>query len=224
LKHLLKIIPFLKALVSRIKRKLFAKPFPGTEQYWIDRYASGGNSGKGSYDQLAEFKAQIINSFVKQKNIQTVIEFGCGDGNQLTYAEYPRYLGLDVSPVAIDICKKIFEKDSNKTFKLIKDYEGEKSDLSLSLDVIYHLVEDEIYESYMKTLFDASEKYVIIYSSNMNEWCKERCTHVRHRIFTYWVETRARQWKLLKHVSNPYPYSTETGEGSLADFYLYVLS
>ena len=108
MKHLLKIIPFLKALVSRIKRKLFAKPFPGTEQYWIDRYASGGNSGKGSYDQLAEFKAQIINSFVKQKNIQTVIEFGCGDGNQLTYAEYPRYLGLDVSPVAIDICKKIF--------------------------------------------------------------------------------------------------------------------
>jgi len=28
-------------------------------EYWIERYASGGNSGSGSYRSLAEFKAEI---------------------------------------------------------------------------------------------------------------------------------------------------------------------
>ena len=35
-----------------------------------------------------------------------------------------------------------------------------------SLDVIYHLVEDEILKSYMTTLFGTARKLVIIYSSN----------------------------------------------------------
>ena len=35
-----------------------------SHEYWEKRYASGGNSGAGSYNYLAEFKAEILNNFV----------------------------------------------------------------------------------------------------------------------------------------------------------------
>ena len=59
-----------------------AEPFPGSDRYWETRYASGRNSGVGSYGGFAEFKAETINSFVSSCNVTSVIEFGCGDGNR----------------------------------------------------------------------------------------------------------------------------------------------
>ena len=53
------------------------------------RYSAGGNSGAGSYSQLAEFKAQVLNRFVATHDVKHIIEFGSGDGNQLALAEYP---------------------------------------------------------------------------------------------------------------------------------------
>lgn len=38
------------------------------------------------------------NDFVRARGIDSVIEFGCGDGAQLALAEYPAYGGIDVSP------------------------------------------------------------------------------------------------------------------------------
>lgn len=95
------------------------KPFPGSNRYWEERYASGRNSGAGSYKKLAEFKAEIVNSFVTRHNVTSVIEFGCGDGNQLELANYHRYLGLDVSETVISLCKQRFSSDTSKTFKLM---------------------------------------------------------------------------------------------------------
>ena len=82
-----------------------APPFPGSSDYWRLRYERGGNSGAGSYNRLAEFKAEILNELVSEKSIKTVIEFGCGDGSQLQLAAYPRYLGFDVSAKAVAMCK-----------------------------------------------------------------------------------------------------------------------
>src|SRR5690606_4241845 len=73
--------------------------------YWEQRYARGGNSGAGSYGKLAEFKAEVLNAFVRERQIRSVIDFGCGDGAQLALAEYPSYVGLDVSPTALHICR-----------------------------------------------------------------------------------------------------------------------
>lgn len=40
--------------------------------YWEARYKNGGNSGAGSYNKLALFKAEIINEFIKKNNIKSV--------------------------------------------------------------------------------------------------------------------------------------------------------
>ena len=49
-------------------------------------YASGGSSGPGSYGRLAAGKADFLNRFVEDHQIKTVLEIGCGDGNQLSLA------------------------------------------------------------------------------------------------------------------------------------------
>ena len=50
--------------------------------YWEKRYNTGGNSGEGSYNKFAEFKALILNNFIQEKNIKNIIDYGVGDGNQ----------------------------------------------------------------------------------------------------------------------------------------------
>lgn len=101
------------------------------------------------------------------------------------------YIGFDVSQEAIDLCKHIFLNDRVKTFKLMKEYNGEKADLALSIDVIYHLVEDKVYYQYLYRLFNSAQKFVIIYSSNStyNKWGKYgEGIHIKHRKFSLDIE------------------------------------
>ncbi len=214
---------FLGLLTIKLRQILF----PGSKEFWESRYSLGGNSGNGSYGKLAEFKAETINRFIKEKNVTSVIEFGCGDGNQLSLADYPRYIGLDVSPKAISLCQEKLGQDSSKSFFLYSpfcflDHQGIfKADLGLSLDVIYHLVEDEVYRSYMTHLFAASQKFIIIYSSDEDRPGGPHARHVRHRNFTRWVKENQPDWKLMEKVENKYPGSGDLGQGSFADFFFF---
>ena len=197
------------------------KPFPGSTEYWKRRYESGGSSGTGSYNALAEFKANVLNSFVQENNIETVIEYGCGDGNQLRLAEYPSYIDFDVSPVAISRCNKIFSNDKTKDFKLMDEYAGKIAQLTLSLDVIYHLIEDNIFIEYMGRLFSSSKRFVIIYSSNTDDNRDNRARHVKHRRFSEWIKKTQPQWKLLQYIKNKYPYTGDGKKGFISDFFIY---
>src|SRR5690606_33182845 len=107
--------------------------------------------GKGSYGQLAAFKAEVVNRFVKRHCVQTVIEFGCGDGNQLSLFEFDSYIGVDVSAAAVELCRKRFSDIESYSFYTLEEFFGNphKASLTLSLDVIFHLVEDDVYEIYM---------------------------------------------------------------------------
>lgn len=215
-----------KKLYRRIKNRLtrFAKngdvEFSSAE-YWEDRYKSNGNSGAGSYNHLAAFKADILNSFVKEHRIQSVVEFGCGDGNQLMLADYPKYIGFDVSPKSIQICKKLFSDHPNWSFHLTSEGMHTNADLAMSLDVIYHLVEDDIYHNYMRILFESSMRWVIIYSSNTIENSENQSIHVRHRKFEDWIDSNQPTYQLWKCITNIYPIASYGEKGSFADFYIY---
>ena len=144
--------------------------FKGSSHYWEERYQQGGTSGSGSFGRLAQFKAETLNDWVKEKGVKSVIEFGCGDGEQLALARYPRYVGVDVAQASIDACRRALCQATppnvsispQKFLPTLTDF-----DLVLSLDVIYHLVEDKIYEAYMRSLFACAGRFVAIYSSNM---------------------------------------------------------
>lgn len=212
----------LDKILQKFSRNL-TDDFKGSASYWESRYTRDGNSGSGSYGRLATYKADVINSFIDQQGIQSVLEFGCGDGNQLTLAKYPNYIGVDVSESAIELCSQKFESDHTKSFFLLDTFKSTKSDLVLSLDVIYHLVEDEIFESHMEQVFDNAIKFVIIYASNINSAENSTSNHVRHHKFTDWIEVnKSDQWKLLEIKKNPYPFKWfNRNNTSHADFYIY---
>ncbi len=75
--------------------------------YWENRYRRGGTSGAGSEGALADYKARFVNDFVAEHRIDSVIEFGCGDGRQLEGMRYPRYLGLAWSRVLLGIDSRL---------------------------------------------------------------------------------------------------------------------
>lgn len=191
-------------------------------EYWERRYLYGGTSGAGSYNRLADFKARIINQFVRDENINLVIEWGCGDGNQLKQAVYPQYIGYDVSEKAIAKCKEIFREDKTKEFiwSGSPDFDSDiKGELALSLDVIYHLLEDDVYELYMRRLFKSSTKYVCIYSCNFDKYS---APHVRCRKFTDYIDSYMTDWKLVKEIKNEYPYDVNDPDNtSWSNFYIY---
>jgi len=185
------------------------------------RYSSGENSGAGSYGRLAEYKAAFLNHFMETNDVNTVLELGCGDGNQLTLLNPKNYIGYDVSQTIIAKCRESFSEHQNYEFYGPKEKSKLlKCDLAVSLDVIFHLVEDDVYESYIDDLFSNSDKYVIIYSSDIDyPW---GYAHVRHRNFSRHVAKTKKEWSLKCVVKNPYPYdSADTANTSFCDFYVF---
>jgi SAM-dependent methyltransferase len=193
--------------------------FPGSAGYWERRYAQGATSGSGSYGPLAEGKSRFLNNLVRERAVRSIIEFGCGDGNQLALADYPSYIGLDVSRTAVGLCQQRFANDPAKSFFLFDglcftDRAGVfTADLALSLDVVYHLTEDAVFESHLRYLFAAGQRLVVIYSTNQE--ISDTTPHVRHRRFTSWVEANCPGWALTGVTSGP---STEHAR---ADFFVY---
>jgi hypothetical protein len=213
--------------IKNLKRNQQKKKFKGSADYWDERYRTQGNSGSGSYDHLAQFKAEILNPFVAKNSIATVMEFGCGDGNQLKLAKYPNYIGLDVSPKAIQMCHELFKNDKQKSFLLYNSlafYDNHnllKADLTMSLDVLYHLVEKEIFEKYLTDLFNTSKKYVIIYATDFDQKEEPIYQHENRRSFTAFVNKNFPGFKLIEQIPNKYAVVKKGEIGSDCDFYIY---
>ena len=196
--------------------------FQNSDYYWRDRYGAGGTSGAGSYGRLAQFKADVVNRFIADHSITDAIEHGCGDGAQLELYNIEQYLGLDISPEAIALCRQRFAGDHSKIFLLNSEWhEKEKFTLSLSIDVIYHLVEDVIFHGYMQRLFGSAKNFVCIYSGNFD--AQPSAQHVRHRRFARWIPENAPAWALTKIVPNAYPADpSNPDQTSHAEFYFYT--
>jgi len=223
LKRAIKRTPVVRNLARMILRWQAARNSSNFSsfEYWESRYRDGRSSGAGSYNRLATFKAETINRFVDEHKVQSVIEFGCGDGSQLRLAEYPQYIGVDVSPTILATTRLAYGGDPTKSFIHVDEVgPAQRSDLSLSLDVIYHLVEDPVFHRYMDQLFAASLRYVIIYSSNDER--PSDSIHVRHRRFTDWIETNRPEFRQCGFLKNAFPEDVKDIDNtSFADFYFF---
>ena len=223
MRRFIKSLPVIGPLAAKLKSRLSSKE---TVAYWETRYANGGNSGSGSYGRLAAFKAAVINGFVEEYQVASVIEFGCGDGHQLSLAQYGRYIGLDVSASAVAQCSERFKADGTKSFFLyhsncfVDRAKIFRAELAMSLDVLFHIIEDDLFHAYMTQLFDAAERYVIIYASDYDA---PRNAHEKRRSFSHWVAANEPGWHLQKMIKNSYPYdSSNPEETSSSDFYFYA--
>jgi cyclopropane fatty-acyl-phospholipid synthase-like methyltransferase len=210
------------SLVKRLRGLRRRLEFLGSSTYWEQRYRQGGTSGSGSFGRLAEFKAETLNGFVASMGIHSVIEFGCGDGAQLALSSYPRYVGIDVAESSISACRQRFAADATKSFHLASQLPADlgRFDLVLSLDVVYHLVEDKVFDAYMRSLFAYAGRFVVIYSSN--KIVPSDVPHIRHRLFTHWIEVHQPEWRQTGYLPNKYPCDpARPEETSFSDFYFF---
>jgi hypothetical protein len=218
----------------------FKKMYANAADYWDIRYKKGdskhghaADSGAGSRGKLANFKAKVINAFVSRNHVKSVIDFGVGDGTQLALSKYRLFTGVDVSQFAVQRLAQRFAADWRKRFIW---YNGTRSsltgtsgkllqgDLSMSLEVIFHITQPDIFSNYMELLFDTSKRFVIILSNDPNEnedcnqgVCYTSSSHLRYWAITRWVENnRADEWQLAGDLQHKYP------EQAWSDFYFFA--
>lgn len=185
--------------------------------YWEQRYSSGGDSGSGSEGINAAWKAMVLNDFVAEHRVTDVLEYGCGDGRQLALADYPRYTGLDVSATAIALCEERFASDGTKDFLQLPPPWPLAADLVLSLDVIYHLTEDLVFERHMVDVFTSAIYWVALYTTDSDRIDPDfvPASHVRHWPVATYVEEAFPDWELIDLIMNPAPHMGG------CDFYIY---
>jgi len=77
--------------------------------------------------------------------------------------------------------------------------------------VVFHLVEDRVFESYMNDLFMVSSKYVIINAWDVEGEIKY---HVRQRNFSKWIENNIDCFELVERIKRD-------PENNFCDFFIY---
>lgn len=161
-------------------------------RYWNDRYLDGKGSGKGSRGRQANRKAAHINRLIRQRHVGSVIDWGCGDGRVASRIHVGRYVGVDVSEAALGLARAAAD-GPGRSWHL---YDGRiappvgTADLALSLDVIFHLVDDDLYRRHLELVF-GSAPLVCIHASNRDEAGRE---HVLHR---EWTRDVPAGWRIL---------------------------
>lgn len=171
------------------------------KHYWDNRYKTGGNSGAGSYNEEARIKASYINLLIKNIGIQTIQEYGMGDGNNLSlYTGFKQYTGYDIAPTAVELCKLNPRIDHTKCrFTSDKKAIDKNADLALSLDVLLHQVEDRDYYEYMDMVFKANHSYILLFTPS-REASPKSAQHVRYRQVIEDVERLYPHYKLVDKV------------------------
>lgn len=192
-----------------------------SKTYWERRYSENGNSGAGSYGRLATYKADILNAFLSLNRVSSVLELGCGDGNQLSLmTPVASYIGVDVSETTLENCRRKFNSSRYEFVRSDLLDRTVSAELVLSLDVIFHLIEDNVFNEYMQELFYRSTKYVILYTSNVDAgWPAE---HVRHRNVTNFVKENIPGWTLKAYIPNKYTFDINNQDNtSFSDFMIF---
>jgi SAM-dependent methyltransferase len=180
------------------------------KEYWNKRYVEGGNSGDGSYNTMAEFKSEIINEFISTTKCYDMIDLGCGDGNQLEYFNRIKYVGVDVSPYILEKCKEKFASDELKSFIHYDEAKNlsRKFGVAISLDVVFHIIDDNEYAEYFDLLFKLPDRYVILYAIPPDDGTIQWGEHMKIRDNESYIKERFTDWKLIKKIDAKYPELT----------------
>lgn len=198
----------------------------GSRDYWDARYGSGGDSrsltasaaaSTGVYPFRTGFLLSLFEGALAP--VASVLDMGVGDGLQ-AYAlaqrcrSIERYIGVDLSKVVVEV----LNRDLPSNWSEVQGFEGREHldlaffaysglslpeevlrrwfDVALSLQVIMHILEDELFHAYMSMLFGplGSWRFVVLHADNKPH---EQTNHLRGWRFTDWLEQHAPEWELI---------------------------
>lgn len=137
----------------------------------------------------------------------------------MSYLEIARYTGVDISEDIVENARTRFNDRPDWNFILSEDVNEklEPHDMSLSLDVIFHLIEDDVFDQYMRDLFRFAKTHVLIYSTD-NEG-SGKVPHFRSRHYSAWIRDNAAGWHLTRTYNNPYNKSVKDGLHTTGAFF-----
>lgn len=210
-----------------------------TAGYWERRYRQGGSSGAGSRGETLSQKigfAHIIHSDVRKEGGRGVLDLGCGDGRfaegfvEFSLGEqkdFDGYRAVDISPKALEIAEEFCRLrlpseavDRYMSFELFRPDRPEQPispgvfGLGLSLEVIFHILEDDIYDLYMSTLFDRCRTVLIQTAADPGP-VRTAGSHIVWRDTQKWVQDNRPEALCIHHIPRPF------GERSFSDFFVY---
>lgn len=101
----------------------------------------GGGSGSGSRPKYTIKYRQFIMDFLKEHNIKSVLDYGCGDwqSSKLINWDGIKYIGIDVVPSVIEKNKNLYGKNNIKFCLNSANFKIPKVDLIIIKDVAQHL-------------------------------------------------------------------------------------
>jgi len=154
------------------------------QKYWEERYKKGQNSGAGSYGSNADFKAQHVNKIIDKYQCVDMVDYGCGDGNQLSLFTPIPYMGLDVSATIIRKNEEKYKNDRLKKFGCLNMkenvFELPSADLVTCLDVLFHVCKEEDWLKLIDMICNSILKVGVIIT-NTEEIEEEYFPHVNFK-------------------------------------------
>ena len=127
-------------------------------------------SGIGSHDEKCVNRSiTYINNFIKEHNIKSLLDFGCGDFNIGSKLNIDMYYGVDISKDLIEYNKLKYEDELHKFIFNNESYNNLPStDLIIIKEVLQHLDNDKIKEI-LDHLIHITNKYIIIFDTSYND-------------------------------------------------------
>lgn len=174
-------------------------------------------SGAGSRGDLLKFKIDFVNKFVKDYEVSSILDLGCGDLHFASQLSVDKYTGVDIvdhvhptSIAAKDFTTKVSRFDE------LDDVDG--AELCMSIDVLYHILPDEVdyLHAALDNLFIKSTKYILVYAQDPeNTTVRDNGNHICNS-----------QWKsYLEEKDVTLIYEQETPmAGSGAKFFAYKVN
>jgi len=115
----------------------------------------GFGSGHGSLPSVTKGYRTYLESFIRENNISSVVDYGCGDWqfSKLVNWGDARYTGLDIVPSVVEANSKLYGTDKIN-FKAIKPgvaSQVPKGDLLIVKDVLQHMP-DELVQKFIENV------------------------------------------------------------------------
>jgi 2-polyprenyl-3-methyl-5-hydroxy-6-metoxy-1,4-benzoquinol methylase len=130
--------------------------------FWEWRYTEdpGLGSGVGSRGQPLADKRELLLAVVDILHPRSVLDVGCGDGEATAGLPLPGYIGLDLSPEAVNRARA-GRPDGDFRVGTLADHALE-ADLTLCLDVLIHQADRASYRASVKALVASARRALIV--------------------------------------------------------------
>jgi len=129
-----------------------------------EKWGKGQGSGGGSSIEITKGYREFLQKFLKDKNIKTCLDFGCGDWqfSKLINWSGIKYLGLDCVQKIVEENNELYSEDNIK-FQYQSDniLLHNNYDLLIVKDVLIHWSNSEINE-FLKLVRELDFKYILI--------------------------------------------------------------